>query len=142
MYSSAVKSPWLMRMSHCAATAGLACSATPAPDAPAPLAPYGPLPTGGTARPITRWGAEVMHRPQQPVTVYDDALRALAADMVATMVAADGVIRHGASGPFLLTKYLFHRRVSPHRPSITGRRTGPEMIDFTGQTAIVTGAGR
>ncbi|MCB0896235.1 MAG: peptide deformylase [Nocardioides sp.] len=61
------------------------------PDAPAPLAPYGPLPTGGTARPITRWGAEVMHRPQQPVTVYDDALRALAADMVATMVAADGV---------------------------------------------------
>lgn len=49
------------------------------------------LPGGGTVRPITRWGTPVMHRPQQPVTTYDDALRALAADMVATMYAADGV---------------------------------------------------
>jgi peptide deformylase len=32
-----------------------------------------------------------MHRPQAEVTTYDDALRALAADMVATMYAADGV---------------------------------------------------
>jgi peptide deformylase len=32
-----------------------------------------------------------MHRPQQQVTAYDDALRALVADMVATMYAADGV---------------------------------------------------
>ena len=32
-----------------------------------------------------------MHRPQQQVTEYDDALRALVADMVATMCAADGV---------------------------------------------------
>jgi peptide deformylase len=54
-------------------------------------APHGPLPRGGTVRPITRWGAEVMHRPQQAVTAYDDALRDLAADMVATMYAADGV---------------------------------------------------
>lgn len=50
-----------------------------------------PLPTGGTVRPITRWGTPVMHRPQQPVTAYDEALRSLAADMVATMYAADGV---------------------------------------------------
>jgi peptide deformylase len=57
----------------------------------APLAPHGPLPTGGKVRPMTRWGAPVMHRPQQQVTSYDDALRALAADMVATMYAADGV---------------------------------------------------
>ncbi|MCW2815719.1 MAG: Peptide deformylase [Nocardioides sp.] len=57
----------------------------------APLAPHGPLPTGGTVRPITRWGTPVMHRPQARVTSYDDALRALAADMVATMYAADGV---------------------------------------------------
>ena len=54
-------------------------------------APYGPLPEGGTVRPITRWGTPVMHRPQRPVTAHDDALRALAADMVATMYAADGV---------------------------------------------------
>lgn len=54
-------------------------------------APHGPLPEGGTARPITRWGTPVMHRPQQQVTAYDDALRALTADMVATMYAADGV---------------------------------------------------
>jgi peptide deformylase len=56
-----------------------------------PLTPHGPLPDGGTVRPITRWGTDVMHRPQQRVTTYDDALRALAADMVATMYAADGV---------------------------------------------------
>ena len=54
-------------------------------------APYGPLPEGGSARPITRWGTPVMHRPQQRVTVFDEALRTLAADMVATMYAADGV---------------------------------------------------
>ena len=55
------------------------------------LAPHGRLPEGGTVRPMTRWGAPVMHRPQQRVTSYDEALRALAADMVATMYAADGV---------------------------------------------------
>lgn len=57
----------------------------------APLAPHGPLPTGGTIRPMTRWGTPVMHRPQQQVTSYDAKLTALAADMVATMYAADGV---------------------------------------------------
>ena len=50
-----------------------------------------PLPEGGTVRPITRWGTPVMHRPQALVSVYDESLRALAADMVATMRAADGV---------------------------------------------------
>ncbi len=54
-------------------------------------APYGLLPEGGTVRPMTRWGTPVMHRPQAQVTTYDDTLRALAADMVATMYAADGV---------------------------------------------------
>jgi peptide deformylase len=54
-------------------------------------APYGPLPLGGAVRPITRWGTPVMHRPQQLVTSYDDGLRRLVADMVATMYAADGV---------------------------------------------------
>ncbi len=42
-------------------------------------------------RPITRWGTPVMHHAQQLVATYDDALRQLAADMVATMYAADGV---------------------------------------------------
>jgi peptide deformylase len=55
------------------------------------LAPYGPLPTGGAVRPIVRWGDPVMHRELAKVTVFDDELRALAADMVATMYAADGV---------------------------------------------------
>ena len=55
------------------------------------LTPHGPLPEGGTVRPMTRWGTPVMHRPQQPVTAYDAELRALVADMVATMYAADGV---------------------------------------------------
>ena len=54
-------------------------------------APHGPLPEGGTVRAITRWGTPVMHRPQAAVTTYDEALTRLAADMVATMYAADGV---------------------------------------------------
>jgi peptide deformylase len=49
------------------------------------------VPSPGRVRPITRWGAEVMHRELHPVTVFDQALRDLAADMVATMHAADGV---------------------------------------------------
>jgi peptide deformylase len=49
------------------------------------------LPSGGSVRPITRWGEDVMHRPQRPVTEFDDDLRALVADMVATMHAAEGV---------------------------------------------------
>lgn len=56
-----------------------------------PLAPHGPLPSGGTVRPITRWGTPVMHAPQKIVEVFDEALQTLAADMVATMYAADGV---------------------------------------------------
>jgi peptide deformylase len=51
----------------------------------------GELPGSGTIRPITRWGAEVMHRPAHPVTDYGDELRSLVADMVATMYAAEGV---------------------------------------------------
>jgi peptide deformylase len=54
-------------------------------------APYGLLPDGGSLRPIVRWGSDVMHRPNRPVTEYDEDLRALAADMVATMYAAEGV---------------------------------------------------
>jgi peptide deformylase len=50
-----------------------------------------PLPGGGTVRPITRWGETVMHRAARPVTSYDEELRALVADMVATMDAAEGV---------------------------------------------------
>ena len=58
----------------------------------APVSPTSvDLPTGGTVRPMTRWGTEVMHRPARPVTSYDEELRALVADMVATMYAADGV---------------------------------------------------
>jgi len=54
-------------------------------------APPVPLPENGTVRPIVRWGEPVMHRMQEPVTDFDDELRALVADLVATMHAADGV---------------------------------------------------
>jgi peptide deformylase len=40
---------------------------------------------------MTRWGTPVMHVPCAPVAAYDDELRRLVADMVATMYAADGV---------------------------------------------------
>jgi len=49
------------------------------------------LPTGGTVRPVVRWGTDVMHRPARPVTSYDEQLNRLVADMVATMYAANGV---------------------------------------------------
>src|SRR3954469_16140738 len=49
------------------------------------------LPADGTVRPIVRWGEPVMHRMQEPITEFDDELRSLVADMVATMYAADGV---------------------------------------------------
>ncbi len=55
------------------------------------LTPYGPLPEVGEIRSMTRWGTPVMHAPQRLVTSFDAALRALAADMVATMYAAEGV---------------------------------------------------
>jgi len=49
------------------------------------------LPSGGTVHPITRWGDAVMHTPARRVTTFDDTLKALVADMTATMYAADGV---------------------------------------------------
>src|SRR3954454_7847650 len=49
------------------------------------------LPAGGTVRSVTRWGTEVMDREARPVTAYDEELRSMVADMVATMYAADGV---------------------------------------------------
>ena len=58
----------------------------------APVSPTSAeLPSGGSVRPVTRWGETVMHRPARPVTAYDEELRTLVADMVATMYAADGV---------------------------------------------------
>ncbi|WP_271633747.1 peptide deformylase [Solicola gregarius] len=48
------------------------------------------LPTGGTVRPITRWGAPVMHHELRDVTAFDDELATLVADMFATMYAAEG----------------------------------------------------
>jgi peptide deformylase len=50
-----------------------------------------PLPEGGSVRPITRWGTPVMHRELADVTEFDDELRVLVRDMVATMYAARGV---------------------------------------------------
>jgi len=49
------------------------------------------LRTGGTVRPITRWGTPVMHAPTRRVDTFDAALRELVRDMFATMYAAEGV---------------------------------------------------
>jgi peptide deformylase len=49
------------------------------------------LTTGGTVRPITRWGESVMHAQTRQVTAFDDDLRTLVRDMFATMAAAHGV---------------------------------------------------
>ncbi|WP_095972727.1 peptide deformylase [Rhodococcus erythropolis] len=44
----------------------------------------------GTARPIIRWGAPVLHAPARPVTDFGSDLQDLLADMFATNIAADG----------------------------------------------------
>ncbi len=49
------------------------------------------LMTGGSVLPITRWGTPVMHEQTEPITEFDDDLRALVRDMFATMRAAEGV---------------------------------------------------
>jgi peptide deformylase len=49
------------------------------------------LPTNGSVLPITRWGEDVMHRLNQPVTEFGEELHKLVADMTATMNAAEGV---------------------------------------------------
>lgn len=49
------------------------------------------LTTGGTVRPITRWGTPVMHQKTRPVERFDGELHTLVSDMFATMRAAEGV---------------------------------------------------
>ncbi|QLQ17231.1 MAG: peptide deformylase [Micropruina sp.] len=49
------------------------------------------LTTGGSLRPITRWGTPVMHAKTRPVTEFGDELHTLVKDMFATMHAANGV---------------------------------------------------
>lgn len=49
------------------------------------------LTTGGTVRPITRWGTPVMHQPTALVTEFNDELHHIVRDMFATMAAAEGV---------------------------------------------------
>ncbi|MDT5023804.1 MAG: peptide deformylase [Micromonosporaceae bacterium] len=51
----------------------------------------GARPYVGVARPITRYGDPVLHRPCAAVTVFDDDLAHLVEDMFASMYAADGV---------------------------------------------------
>lgn len=53
--------------------------------------PLADLTEGGTVRPITRWGAPVMHARTRPVTDFGEELRSLVRDMFATMKAASGV---------------------------------------------------
>jgi peptide deformylase len=45
----------------------------------------------GSVRAITRWGEDVMHRLNRPVTDFGADLQTLVADMFATMDAAEGV---------------------------------------------------
>jgi peptide deformylase len=49
------------------------------------------LPDDGIVHAVTRWGAPIMHRRQEPIIEFDEELRRLVADLVATMRAADGV---------------------------------------------------
>ena len=62
----------------------------------------------GTVLRITRWSEPVMHAPTRPVTDFGESLQQLAADMFATMLAADGV---GLAGPQVdqdLAIFVYH----------------------------------
>ena len=52
--------------------------------------PLEALIASGTPRPITRWGAPVLHRPSEPVTEFGPELWNLLCDMFATNAAAEG----------------------------------------------------
>lgn len=60
-------------------------------ESPTPVATLSDLWTGGSVRPIVRWGDPVLHTRCQPVRSYDADLHSLISDMFATMAAADGV---------------------------------------------------
>jgi peptide deformylase len=47
--------------------------------------------SGGSPRPVTVYGTPVLHRPCAPVTDFGPGLRALVADLFASMAAAEGV---------------------------------------------------
>ena len=47
--------------------------------------------SAGTSRPITRYGAAVLHRPCAPVDSFDTALQVMGEDMSPSMYAAKGV---------------------------------------------------
>jgi peptide deformylase len=49
------------------------------------------LPNGVKIYPIVKYGAEILERPSNSITKFDDELRQLCADMFITMYAASGV---------------------------------------------------
>ncbi len=85
------------------------------------------LPTGGSIRPITRWGAPVMHRPCRPVEAFDDDLRTLVADMVATMHAADGVGLAANQVGVDLAVFVFDCPAEEGRSSVSGVVCNPAL---------------
>jgi len=105
----------------------------------------GELPGGGTVRPITRWGTDVMHRPARRVTAYDDELRTLVADMVATMYAADGVGLAACQIGVDLAMFVYdcpdesgtHRRGVVCNPSVTTPE-GPERRLDSGEEGCLS----
>lgn len=66
------------------------------------------LTKGGTIRPITRWGTPVMHAATEPITVFDDDLRALVRDLYATMEAANGVGLAATQVGLGIAVFVFH----------------------------------
>ncbi|MBA2774243.1 MAG: peptide deformylase [Nocardioidaceae bacterium] len=85
------------------------------------------LPTGGSIRPIIRWGEPVMHRPCSPVEAFDDDLRALVADMVATMHAADGVGLAANQVGVDLAVFVFDCPAEEGRGSVSGVVCNPTL---------------
>lgn len=73
-----------------------------------PSMSLGSLIDGGRILPMTRWGEPVMHSPTEPVTEFDDDLRALVRDMYTTMRASGGVGLAATQVGIGLAVFVFH----------------------------------
>lgn len=94
----------------------------------------------GSARPITRWGEEVLHRPTRKVTEFGPELWNLLSDMFATNKAADGA---GLAAPQIgidLAVFVYdcHDAYGRHR---TGLVCNPEITIAAEPVDDVAGEG-
>ena len=92
------------------------------------------LPADGSVLPITRWGEDVMHRVNKPVTEFGDELQKLVADMVATMNAAEGVGLAANQVGVLRRVFTWQLVGDEETPPEHGIYVNPEILETSAET--------